>query len=297
MDHAQFRQYSNMQDRWMSPDPYEGSYDVTNPQSFNRYVYVGNNPLGLTDPSGLDGGALGSGGCYAAVVQGGSNPVADVACGIYLAIDAFILHDLFGHGPAFKGTTRPRPSSTGDPNWDGNFGESNGLPVNGPQFGGGGLGGLFGISSGGCEFGVCGFQQGDPLGSISVSNGISAVWGGIQGLFWFNHIPYHDLWDSNHRLFGTHYCGPGGGGSETSQLDALCHIHDDCYGNFGVSASVNLPQNHSIPLSAGQIAGITGCNQALANGARALGSVYGAAAVNSWLTNGYGFLYPGTNAH
>jgi hypothetical protein len=36
----------------MSPDPYDGSYDATNPQSLNRYTYVLNNPLAFTDPSG-----------------------------------------------------------------------------------------------------------------------------------------------------------------------------------------------------------------------------------------------------
>jgi RHS repeat-associated protein len=52
-DHAQFRQYSEAQGRWLSPDPYSGSYDASNPQSFNRYVYAGNNPLAAVDPSGL----------------------------------------------------------------------------------------------------------------------------------------------------------------------------------------------------------------------------------------------------
>jgi RHS repeat-associated protein len=52
-DHAQFRQYSDAQGRWLSPDPYSRSYDAFNPQSFNRYVYAGNNPLSATDPSGL----------------------------------------------------------------------------------------------------------------------------------------------------------------------------------------------------------------------------------------------------
>ena len=53
-DHAQFRQYSPTQGRWLSPDPYSGSYDLTNPQSFNRYAYVLNSPLAAYDPSGLD---------------------------------------------------------------------------------------------------------------------------------------------------------------------------------------------------------------------------------------------------
>ncbi len=51
--HAQQRQDSNAQGRWLSPDPYHGSYQTRNPQSFNRYVYAGNNPLAAADPSGL----------------------------------------------------------------------------------------------------------------------------------------------------------------------------------------------------------------------------------------------------
>src|SRR5208283_5763009 len=52
-DHAEFRQYSPTQGRWLSPDPYGGSYDMSNPQSFNRYEYAMNNPLSNIDPSGL----------------------------------------------------------------------------------------------------------------------------------------------------------------------------------------------------------------------------------------------------
>src|SRR5215469_12090362 len=52
--HAQFRNYSSTQGRWLSPDPYSGSYDFTNPQSFNRYAYAGNNPLRFVDPLGLN---------------------------------------------------------------------------------------------------------------------------------------------------------------------------------------------------------------------------------------------------
>ena len=53
-EHAQFRQYNSAQGRWMSPDPYSGSYHWRNPQSFNRYTYALNNPLAFMDPSGLD---------------------------------------------------------------------------------------------------------------------------------------------------------------------------------------------------------------------------------------------------
>jgi RHS repeat-associated protein len=53
-EHAQFRQYSSAQGRWLSPDPYGGSYDPSNPQSFNRYAYALNNPLSNVDPSGRE---------------------------------------------------------------------------------------------------------------------------------------------------------------------------------------------------------------------------------------------------
>ena len=58
-EHAQFRQYNSTQGRWMSPDPYDGSYDPGNPQTLNRYSYALNNPFAFVDPSGLnpcDGG-------------------------------------------------------------------------------------------------------------------------------------------------------------------------------------------------------------------------------------------------
>ena len=53
-EHAQFRNYASAQGRWLDPDPDMGSYDLTNPQSMNRYAYALNNPASLVDPSGLD---------------------------------------------------------------------------------------------------------------------------------------------------------------------------------------------------------------------------------------------------
>jgi len=50
-----FREYST-QGRWASPDPSGlAAVDPTNPQSWNRYAYVLNDPLRLIDPQGLDG--------------------------------------------------------------------------------------------------------------------------------------------------------------------------------------------------------------------------------------------------
>jgi RHS repeat-associated protein len=53
-EHTDFRQMSGIQGRWLSPDPYAGSMDIGNPQSFNRYAYVMNDPINLLDPFGLD---------------------------------------------------------------------------------------------------------------------------------------------------------------------------------------------------------------------------------------------------
>jgi RHS repeat-associated protein len=76
-EHTQFRQMSTTQGRWLAPDPYKGSMDVTNPQSLNRYAYVNNRAVNLTDPSGLDGGCGTPGGpedCLASDGMGaGSN--------------------------------------------------------------------------------------------------------------------------------------------------------------------------------------------------------------------------------
>lgn len=54
LEHAQLRQLSSAPGRWITPDPFDGSMNLADPQTLNRYSYVGNNPLNLTDPSGLD---------------------------------------------------------------------------------------------------------------------------------------------------------------------------------------------------------------------------------------------------
>lgn len=49
-----FRRMSQSQGRWISPDPAGlAAVDAANPQSWNRYVYVTNNPLALVDSLGL----------------------------------------------------------------------------------------------------------------------------------------------------------------------------------------------------------------------------------------------------
>jgi RHS repeat-associated protein len=53
--HTDARQHSPTQGRWLTPDPAGlAAMDVTNPQTWNRYAYVTNNPVSMTDPLGLD---------------------------------------------------------------------------------------------------------------------------------------------------------------------------------------------------------------------------------------------------
>src|SRR4051812_20871101 len=50
-----FRRQSPVQGRWLSPDLAGlAAAHPDDPQSWNRYAYVANNPLALTDPTGLD---------------------------------------------------------------------------------------------------------------------------------------------------------------------------------------------------------------------------------------------------
>ena len=52
--HTLNREYSPTQGRWLTPDPAGmAAVDPTNPQTWNRYAYVTNNPVSFTDPLGL----------------------------------------------------------------------------------------------------------------------------------------------------------------------------------------------------------------------------------------------------
>jgi RHS repeat-associated protein len=56
LDYAQARYFSSTQGRFTSPDPLMASAKSVDPQSWNRYSYVGNNPMVFADPSGLQRG-------------------------------------------------------------------------------------------------------------------------------------------------------------------------------------------------------------------------------------------------
>jgi RHS repeat-associated protein len=51
---AAYRDYSATSGRWLTPDPAGlAAVDPSNPQTWNRYAYVTNNPVNFTDPLGL----------------------------------------------------------------------------------------------------------------------------------------------------------------------------------------------------------------------------------------------------
>jgi RHS repeat-associated protein len=52
-DDAMFRRYNRWWAAFDEPDPDDGSYNLTDPQSFNRYAYVSGDPVNFVDPTGL----------------------------------------------------------------------------------------------------------------------------------------------------------------------------------------------------------------------------------------------------
>ena len=53
LDYADQRYEQPGMGRFMSPDPYGGSASGDDPGSWNRYAYVGGDPVNNTDPTGL----------------------------------------------------------------------------------------------------------------------------------------------------------------------------------------------------------------------------------------------------
>lgn len=149
-DHSLLRQYSSTQGRWLSPDPFNGSVDLENPQSLNRYAYVMGNPLFLTDPDGLEGQKH----CF--------------VCDAIMTT----LFGMFGWGkPHFTGSLKPRPPVAG-----GNFpdGESLGLPT-GMRLPDATLTSILIPASQQCEFGACSSVVFSAQGGQNPSASSSAV--------------------------------------------------------------------------------------------------------------------------
>jgi RHS repeat-associated protein len=91
LDYYRARYYAPYQGRFVSPDPGNAGADTTNPQTWNGYSYVGNNPLSYTDPSGLGFGDF---------LGGLINDILDVVSfGVWGAITAAVNGTQPGPGP------------------------------------------------------------------------------------------------------------------------------------------------------------------------------------------------------
>ncbi len=153
LDHTMFRQYSSPYGRWMTPDPAGlGAASLANPQSWNMYAYVVNNPTTFTDPLGLDqcSDYMSSDQCQGVggVWQNGCSSIeppwwclceemGDGDCGPEPAVSPI---------PWWPPTPPPTPTvanlgGVGGGVWDENYGQY--------------LGGLGGFSPP-CDFGTCG---------------------------------------------------------------------------------------------------------------------------------------------
>jgi len=93
-DEAMFRRYNRWHSRFDQPDPSDGSYDLSDPQSFNRYGYVRGDPVNFVDPSGLDT-------CYTDI-DGQQVCIPDITAGVTVNIpgstvssDSSMNHSLF----------------------------------------------------------------------------------------------------------------------------------------------------------------------------------------------------------
>ena len=91
-DEAMQRRYNRWWSRFDQPDPYDSSYDLTNPQSFNRYAYTQNDPVNFVDPTGLEMGDCtaefnATGQC---TIGGGNLPIDDP--GMF----SFVVNSRFG---------------------------------------------------------------------------------------------------------------------------------------------------------------------------------------------------------
>jgi RHS repeat-associated protein len=114
LDYFKARHYSFTAGRFMSPDPYSGSMDPSNPQSFNRYPYVGNMPLGYKDPTGLFGEEIftivGPGTSLCLKICAWAGPVGWAAAGVTGLLELTHILGLWGQ-PAFHGSLQPRPAN------------------------------------------------------------------------------------------------------------------------------------------------------------------------------------------
>lgn len=138
-----------------------------------------------------------------------------------------------------------------------------------------------------CEFGVCGFQQGGGTAYGWTKDYLTTLWGIEYDILRHPKTPF--------RLFGSKWCGPGGGGDPNNHLDNACKIHDKCFDDAHINFFINFGVGS---YSKEQYLEARSCNQALYDAARQYPNERGSTALQWWLINGsqHGILAPGTEA-
>lgn len=133
LESAVYRQYASYMGRWTVPDPYDGSYDWSNPQSLNRYGYVNGGPMRMSDPNGLTPMGCGSGPFWAlpgflfceetarpflpspasmlgAGLADALRPIEAIIGAVAplaeLALDSYYIYDMLKGPPKFKGNVK-----------------------------------------------------------------------------------------------------------------------------------------------------------------------------------------------
>ena len=267
LEHASYRNYSSVQAHWMSPDPYTGSYDASNPQSFNRYSYVLNNPLSAADPSGKIGEATAAGclagpeGCVVGVLVDVGEAVVGGA-----VIDGIIdgIKDLFGlfSGPSFHGSLKPRPNAQPWDEYNIHYGPN--------------IAGALGLPDETCEFGACsgGTSSFGPGGSVGAAGTLNIGW--LQPVLDFDVWFLRQTTPAHGPPWHGHWCGLGGAGEPTDGHDSNCMRHDYCYFRNGLNAGDNLDD-----LPTARRKALQGCNQTLCDAESKLGG-FTADMINSY---------------
>ncbi len=109
-----FREYSAAQGRWLSPDPAGlAAVSPADPQSWNRYAYVANQPLSAIDPLGL-------------------SPPADATVYLsYMNFDAWIQETQFDMGGGWGARAVPHSDAKPDHPYSPGTGSFSGLTATG----------------------------------------------------------------------------------------------------------------------------------------------------------------------
>ena len=254
LDNFGARYLGSSMGRFMSPDPgWFFATHLANPQSWNLYSYVLNNPLSNIDPDGYDCVYLNAAGTGAESVDPDSNGANKADC--------------TGDGKNNKGTGGFWVDGTATQLTT--YTNSNDVGLSGQKDDGTLTSSIYGQNP---------VDKQDPDMNTFGQQG----WQGyVPPGFKMTSDPYPT------RLFGTHWCGSGGGGVPTNALDAGCKAHDQCFDAAGISAASNAGGG-SMTLQ--QAAAAQACNAALGAVAARNPGIPGSTRVSEWLKHGDQFM-------